>query len=196
MKKRILIIGMILALVAVLVVPLTASAANSGQTTVGGIIGGATVTMTAPSAIASWAATGWAGGNPNFGSGDNYGTSATPGTVTVNPGTSGVTSWTVTAACTTNFSKAATPPQTGNMYCSTPSTWLKDALMIGPDNTVRAGSTWVSGNTWNNAGTGFSYTGNAASGSLPLFAEQTITPTDTTPGSYSITISFTATCAP
>lgn len=85
--KRVLIIACLLAIVAILVVPMAASAAT---TKVGGTVKYATVTVVAPKAI-TWS-TFAVGGNLAY---DN--TSTTQGKVTVIAGTSGTISATVTA---------------------------------------------------------------------------------------------------
>jgi hypothetical protein len=94
--KRILTLGIVLVLMAALVIPggVVAGVPAGPTTEVTGNITEATITITAPSAIAFG----------NFVFGDNIGQSATDGTVTVTPASRNGTAvpWSVTAADATN----------------------------------------------------------------------------------------------
>jgi hypothetical protein len=168
--KRILIIAATLVLLAMLAVPMAAFASDTGDTTVQGAVTIASVTITAPSAI-------------NFGNfvlGENTATSATPGSLVVTPGTSGITAWTVTA-------QSLAPYASGQMWSDDASRFLDTRLII----TL---ATWAQ-QGW--ADVGVTLTGATASDSVPFNAKQTIVMADTAKaGAYTITITFTASCTP
>jgi hypothetical protein len=110
--KKILTLGIVLALMAALVIPATAIAAPGDTTEVTGTIVEAEITVAAPSAIAFG----------NFVYGDNTEQSATNGTVTVTPGSRNTPDvpWQVTAADATNggFMKDGTTPLTNKLEIS------------------------------------------------------------------------------
>jgi hypothetical protein len=163
MKKGILMLGIVLAVMAVTAISGGVAAGSVGNTTaVTGSIVEATVTVTAPSAIAFG----------NFVYGDNIQQSATNGSVaiTANSRNSANVHWQVTAADSDNGG-----------YMKTGSTPLNSKLLISKD-----------GSNYFNADTpGLTYTGTGpGSNVLALWAKQNITGNETV-GSYSITITFT-----
>ncbi len=166
MKKRILILGMVLATLAVLVVPMNTMAA--GTTTVTGTVASlpSTITLVAPS-------------NIDFGTfavGANSRVSATDGSVTVTQGNDTPSGWT----CTAKDANGAA--NSGHMLSPTP---LTDALMISQD-----------GSTYASAATGLTYNSTGfATGPLPFRTQQAIMIRDVT-GSYTINILFTAAITP
>jgi hypothetical protein len=149
------------------------------------------LSLTAPSAITNWnlGDVNGATTNTTLEVGDNYGVSATPGTVSFTQGNDGVTGWQVTAACESGYSTGASGTISGgpipsgglhgNMYYS--GTFLSKSLGL---------STTGSTGTFTAAGTPITYSGTGATGSLPLYGEQTIITTDP-PGNYGIIIIFT-----
>jgi hypothetical protein len=170
--RRLLILVAVLALLAIPAVP---AAAVTDDTGVSGSITVASVATTAPDDIAF---------GPFTNLGYNYADSPNPGTVTVTPGTSGATSWTVTAASDGGY--------TGRMWSAGLSRLLNDQLLISD-----TGSPWYNADGSGGNGT-LTYTGTANPGSLPLKAAQNIVQADIDAGvgSYSIVIVFTATCLP
>lgn len=160
MKKGILILGVVLAVMAVTAISGGVVASTVGNTTlVTGTIVAAQVTVTAPGAIAFG----------NFVYGDNPQQSATDGTVTVVPGSRNpsAVNWQVTANDTANggYMKDGTTP-------------LTNKLQISKD-----------GSSYANADTpGLTYTG-TGNGTLPFWAKQNIAGNET-PGTYSIIITF------
>jgi len=190
--KKIFALAFVLALVAIMAVPMAASAATgTGGTTVGGSVLAGTITVAPPSAIsfvllnASPTAT-------------EDAQSATPGRVTVVPGTSGKTAWTMTAKST-----AGTYPG----YLATGATKLDQPLLI-----AKTLGSWylASGNTGTTlipplsdtdyfTGTGttvisgaLSYAGAVSVTDIFLYAKQWVNSSDSTAGAYSCTITFTA----
>jgi hypothetical protein len=143
------------------------------------------LSVTPPTGIAAWNNIGFNGSytNPDMVIGTNYGaddTAGTEGTVTFVQGNDGVTSWTVTATCPTNYSSGATPPQPGNMWNG--SNFLKNALTVSNSTTL---------NTFAYAGATTTFdTGTSASSSFPLYVQQPVIVTDA-PGNYSIILIFT-----
>jgi hypothetical protein len=169
--KKILVLGLVLAMMAIMVAPMAAFADTVGYTTAKGDVGGPSIAITAPIL-------------PDFlpfVAGPNNVVSSTDGTVTVTPGSDGNTNWTVTAVDTRAV--GAGYMWLGNIV---PGTRLAEKFQISPDN-------WVN---WNYADAGITYTGTSASGILPLYAQQILGSLDTTPGAYYITITFTGSCAP
>jgi hypothetical protein len=146
--KRILTLGIVLALMAALVIP-GAVIANGAPptTTVTGNIVEAELTVAAPSAIAFG----------NFVYGDNTQQSATNGTVTVTPGSRNTPDvpWLVTAKDNANG---------GYMGSGTHN--LTNPLQISKD-----------GSAYAVAGTGITYTGNG-NGTLPFWAKQNVVNSD------------------
>jgi len=176
--KKILALACLLALVAILVVPMAATAA-APTTPVSGTVKYATVSMTAPSALAF----------NTFKMGWNYATAVTPGKVTVVPGTSLLTNWTVTAAATSIFLGNATDN-------------LDTPLLVGPSKDgphwffLNGGSTTIDGTVYPippDSGH-LTYSGTTTPGSVPFAAAQFIKASDITAGSYSVTVTFTVTC--
>ena len=150
---------------------------NSGSSTVNGTLATASISISVPTSIqlgtfkAGWNVANWASQGP-------------VGTVTVTPGTSGVTSWIVNAQ--------------GAAYMMSGGIQLTDPLLIGVTNSpwscadgTSSGS--VNGTSYNGM---YTATGANASGSFNLWAAQYIASSDITGGAYSDTITFTATCAP
>jgi hypothetical protein len=160
-KKGILLLGIVLAVIAAISVPAAVFAIGSINTTlVTGSIVEATVTVTAPSAIAFGM----------FVVGDNIQQSTTDGTVvvTANSRNGANVHWQVAANDTANGG-----------FMKTGATPLNSKLLISKD-----------GSSYANADTpGITYTGTGA-GTLPFWAKQNITGNETV-GSYSITITFT-----
>jgi hypothetical protein len=160
-KKGILMLGIVLAVIAAISVPAAVFAIGSINTTlVTGSIVEATVTVTAPSAIAFGM----------FVVGDNIQQSTTDGTVvvTANSRNGANVHWQVAANDTANGG-----------FMKTGATPLNSKLLISKD-----------GSSYANADTpGITYTGTGA-GTLPFWAKQNITGNETV-GSYSITITFT-----
>ena len=162
MKKGILMLGIVLAVMSALVIPGAVIANGAPPTTsVTGSIVEATVTVTAPSAIAFG----------TFVVGDNIQQSTTDGSVaiTANSRNSANVHWQVTAQDLANGG-----------YMKTGATPLNSKLLISKD-----------GSSYAAADTGLTYTGTGpGSNVLPLWAKQNITGNETV-GSYSITITFT-----
>jgi hypothetical protein len=190
MKKKLLVLAVVLAMVAALVVPMAVSAAPP-TTTQAAITGTAIVTGTDAAPTIAFTAPGAVDLNNGSGmmvAGWNSAAAITPGNVILTEGTSGTASYSVTAENVT------TP------YMNNGSVNLQNYLLIG--NASLTGGWFIA-----NGGTGvvptpsgtsysgvLTYTGNA-SGSLPFFAAQYVTPTDAL-GNYTTTITFTATCMP
>jgi len=162
--KKIYALTLLLALLAVLAVPMAASANTVvNSVTVGGSITVGSIAMSPPGAIAFGTLSLI---NPNE-------KNAAPGSVTVTPGSSGATAWTASA-------QAATSLRTGSMMSG--SNYLQTKLQIGKS---------VAENTWIPADTVLSYSGSAATGPIPFAAKQTLLASDNN-AIYSITITFTA----
>ena len=162
MTKRMLIVSVALALVAAMIIPATV-VADTGTTDVMGNIVGATITITAPSAI-------------NLGMlvwGDNTGNSTGSVNITPNSRNPSQSNWEVTAV-------DAKTPNKGYMTKTGPVA-LSNMLQISPDNS-----------NWNAANTTATWTGNTSGvHSIPFYVKQTISAVDPA-GNYSITITFTA----
>ena len=163
--KKIYALALLLALVAVLAVPMAASANTViSNVTVGGNITNGTIAMAAPGAIAFGTLSSVTPNEKN----------AAPGTVTVTPGSSGTTTWTATAAALAN------PPSTG--YMTMGGTKLANPVFIGKS---------IAEGMLVNAATGsLAYSG-SASGPITFAAKQTLLASDNN-AIYSITITFTA----
>jgi hypothetical protein len=179
--KKIFVLAGLLALVAIMAVPMAASAAT---TIIGGSVTEATVTMTPPSAIAFGALV--------YSATVPMEKASTAGSVTVVKGTSGVISWTVTAQATTGTTPGKMSSATADL-----TTWL----LIGKTLATPADYRCADGIGRNIHSTAIpagvlTYTGTTTPGSIPFCARQWIETTDTTPGVYSATITFTATCLP
>jgi hypothetical protein len=119
--KRILTLGIVLALMAALVIPAAVIAAPGDTTEVTGTIVEAELTVAAPSAIAFG----------NFVFGDNTDQSATNGTVTVTPGSRNTPDvpWLVTAKDETNggYMMDGATPLTNKLQISKEGTTYADA---------------------------------------------------------------------
>jgi hypothetical protein len=175
--KKILILAAALVLLAILVVP---AAAYAGDTsTVSGEVTSATVSVDVPIGLpfgtfsAGWNVTDW------------YNAHGWYGTVTVIPGTSGLTSWTVTAQ--------------GAAYMTASPTSLTKPLLIGPAN----GSWSCADGTSSGDVHGVSYSGTCTytgtdnPHNFDFWAAQYIETGDAAnAGSYSDTITFSASCLP
>ena len=162
--KKIYALTLLLALLAVLAVPMAASANTVvNSVTVGGSITVGSIAMSPPGAIAFGTLSLITPAEKN----------AAPGSVTVTPGSSGATAWTATAT-------AATSTKPGSMMSG--SNYLQTKLQIGKS---------VAENTWINADTVLNYSGSAATGPIPFAAKQTLLASDNN-AIYSITITFTA----
>jgi hypothetical protein len=160
--KRILTLGIVLALMAALVIPGAVIANGAPPTTdVTGTIVEAEVTVTSPSAIAFG----------NFVFGDNIKQSTTDGAINVTAGSRDEPNvpWKVTAN-----------EDSGDGYMSDNGNLLTNELEISED-----GSTWELADP----GNGLLYTGTGNS-TFAFHAKQVIAG-DEEPGAYSITITFT-----
>jgi len=163
MKKRILILGVVLALVTAMIIP-AAVVADTGNTDVTGNIVAATITITAPPAINLGILT-W---------GDNTGNSTGSVSVTANSRNPSQSNWQVSAI-------DAKPSNTGYMVKSGSTPLASGKLQISPDNS-----------SWNTADTAITWTGNmSGTHSIPFYVKQTINQVEVA-GNYSITITFTA----
>ena len=164
--KKIYALTLLLALLAVLAVPMAASANTVvNSVTVGGSITVGSIAMSPPGAIAF--------GTLSLITPTLNEKNAAPGSVTVTTGSSGATAWTASA-------QAATSLRTGSMMSG--SNYLQTKLQIGKS---------VAENTWIPADTVLSYSGSAATGPIPFAAKQTLLASDNN-AIYSITITFTA----
>ena len=175
-------------------VPMTASAATTatGSTTVGGSIAAPSVTVAPPGTVAFGILMGSATAPNNR--------TATPGSVTVVMGTSGTATWTVTAAHVSGINtlgylaKDATA-LTGKLNNpllvakeSAPATWATLAALVAP-----LPANPLNGDAWQSA-TRLSWSDTTITGSLPFYVRQWVDPVESTKtGTYSITITFTAT---
>ncbi|MGA7727260.1 MAG: hypothetical protein WCC72_11320 [Dehalococcoidales bacterium] len=174
MKKKILILGTVLALVSVLVfaMPLAVSAASTGTQTFSGNLVGSTIDIVVPTISSSFG---------TFKFGDNVLSSSDSGTVTVTFNSQSPKTWSVTA-----YDHSAGANNGHMVFGTTP---LTNAFDISTD-----GIGW-----YNSAsGDGLTYGGTVASGPtysptapLPFHVMQNISSSDTAPGTYSITITFT-----
>jgi spore coat protein U-like protein len=163
MKKRMLTLGIVLALVAAMIIP-AAVTADTGNTDVTGGIVGATITITAPPAI-NLGMLAW---------GDNTGNSTGSVSVTANSRNPSQSNWQVSAVDQKS-------PNTGYMVKSGPTPLASGMLQISPDN-----SSWASANTT------ITWTGNTSgTHNIPFYVKQAINQVEAA-GNYSITITFTA----
>jgi hypothetical protein len=171
MKRKLIVIGLVLVMVALTVVPLAVSADTSGTTITTGDVTAATITITAPSAI----------NLGHFKVGDMTGSSSTPGTVTVTAGTAGYPAAGVPYSILVLDSN--TGADKGFMMNGTTPLSTTNKFMISPD-----------GTTYSPADTGFTVTGSATKVdpiNLPFYVKQTIDGKEAL-GTYNITITFTA----
>ena len=177
--KKILALGAFVALLAMLVTPLAVFAGSSdyGSTTVSGNVASPGITITAPGSFSF--GTLLVGVNNANSAGNN-------GAVTVTDPSGFNPGWTVTAVGDENNMY-----QGGPGYVA-PAAYLSTPLLISSD-----GSTWffadntagLSGVAWPGS---LTYTGTGSSALSGLYAQQTLTSSDTVAGSYSLTITFTA----
>jgi hypothetical protein len=190
--KKILVLALLLALVAILAVPMAATAATSTTitTTVGGNVSESSISITPPSAIA-------------FGllavTTDNYGItkgSLTSGKVTVVAGTANNKDWSVKAeslGSNPGFLTSSGTPLTQRLLIGqvlSPSTQWYAAF--GAANTAPAkGPAYKSNAEWLYEGTGNS-AGTEAAPNIDFCALQFVDGNDDTVGTYSITMTFTA----
>jgi hypothetical protein len=190
--KKILAMALLLALVAILAVPMAATAATSTTitTTVGGNVSESSISITPPSAIA-------------FGllskTTDNYGitkASATSGKVTVVAGTAGNKNWSVKAESlgsnpgflTSNGTTLTQRLLIGEVL--TPSTvWYAAYGAANP--TPAKGPAYLANSEWGYTGTGNS-AGTVAAPNIDFCALQFVDANDSTVGTFSITMTFTA----
>jgi hypothetical protein len=171
--KKILFLGLVLALLAVVAVPVAAFADTTGDTEVSGTFVAASLSVTAPDPL----------NFGNFVQGYNY-AGPSVGNVTFDPGSSAETGWSMTAL--------------GNSTMFAPGPiYLNNYLLISADD-----STWFIANGGSGSVNGIPYSGTltytGGSGTnLPFnfWAAQFIVPADQ-PGVYSDTITFTASMTP
>lgn len=187
--KKIICMALLLALVAVLALPMMASAATkdgTGTTIVGGSIVGVGVTVTAPSGLAfgTLVASTTVANNKT----------ATAGSINVTAGSGTITGWTVTVAQLTGVA-------TLGYLASGATSKLTDPLLVAktsadPFFSVAAigNNTPINGTTWTD--TRLTYIGSAVGATpLPLYARQWVETADLslTPGAFTLTLTFTGT---
>jgi len=180
--KKIFALAFLLALVAVMVVPLAAFGATGVQT-VGGSVTGGTITVTPASAIAF--------GMLAVEDSPITKIAATKGKVTVTPGTSGADDWTCVVRSLTDSTM-----KTGA------STYLSKALLIAEDDNTYSDGLWYRADGPVGGGSdpatyqagALTFKGTAGSVTdISFKAMQYVTGSDTTAGAYSITLTWTAT---
>lgn len=159
--KKLLILGTVLALLAILAVPMAAFAADSAPVTVTGALVAATIEVTAPTFA----------GFGNFSHGDNYIASTNDGSVVITQNSQTPSGWTVTAKDLGGYG--------GYMWNVAVSAHLAAKLYISPDS-------W---STWNTADVGVSWTAGGLTGSMPTYLKQTVD--NEAADTYSITITYT-----
>jgi hypothetical protein len=170
MKKRLLVLLSVLAVVALMTLPITVLAATPIATTTD-ITGtqGSTFGFTAPSGISL----------PAFAVGNNTGSSVTPGSIATN-----AAGWTLTVAdAKANHTNHMTIGGADNGSA----TFLAAVIQVGMTstvNTIAAYQTALQGSGGYGAVTG--------SFSIPLYVNQVVAITDTA-GVYKITLTYTAT---
>ena len=188
--KKLLILGLVLALVAIVAVPVAASAAggNTGTVTVNAGVVGPTISIAVPNTLplgtfaAGWNVNDWTNNGQN---------SSNQGTLSMVPGTDGITSWTVNAHGGANMNNGSIS--------------LADPLLIGPTNgawSCADGTSPGAVHGSNYSGV-YTVTGSTASGTFDLWAAQYLESQDAqnvanskTSGTFNDTITFTATCSP
>jgi hypothetical protein len=200
MKKKLLILGIVLALVAALVIPTAVFAAppttTQAPTTTAIVVTGTdaapTVTFTAPGSV------NLNNTNDMMMAGWNVATGGA-GSVALTEGTSNNATWTVTA-------------ESSSPYMNNTSVNLQNFLLLGNSNAT--GASWYIANgsvtqywvpTVINAGSSdtavysaagpLTYSGKTLTAPIPFYAAQYVTPTDAL-GNYTATITFTASCMP
>ena len=164
MTKRMLVVGVVLALVAAMIIP-AAVVADTGTTDVTGNIVGATITITAPSAI-------------NLGMlvwGDNTGNSTGSVSITPNSRDLSASNWQVVAydqkVSNTGYMTKTGPVALGNK------------LQISANNSTWNPADNATATTWSGTTSG--------THSIPFYVKQTISAVEAA-GNYTITITFTA----
>ena len=173
--KKIIALACLLAVMAILVVPMAASAATSstGIVTVTGSFVAASVKVTAPGALAFG----------TFESGKfNIGSSPTMGKVEVTPGTSKLTDWVLKAQAATPNMKSGVNILQDYLLISFDGTWYK--IANGGDGSVQGTGPY--------SGT-LQITGSDASHNFDFYGKQWVR-ADDLPGIYTLSITFTATC--
>jgi hypothetical protein len=183
--KKIIAVAFLLALVAVLAVPMAAFAAT-GSTTVGGSVTAGTVSVTPPTAIAF--------GAMKVSESPLTKQATTGAKVTVIPGSSGLEAWTMTVKSTAGLKPG---------WLSTSSASLTYPLLISDNGTgwVRADAPTVGASNLTPpvtppqvyAGGALTYLGTGTQSDLDFFAKQWLTSGDDEAGTYSITLTFTVT---
>jgi hypothetical protein len=174
MKMKILALGLVLALVAVMALPM-AVFADTGGTNVTGTLSTA-FTLTSPSSFI------WTTNAGALVLGANTGL-ATAGSVVTN-----VAGWQLTV------SDAKTPLTTGYMTIGGVDSGAKlvDPIQVGMTSGTLTTIQLYSGQLIAYTGTGSGYYGNIGTFIIPLFASQTVVGTDAA-GAYSVTLTYTAT---
>jgi hypothetical protein len=182
--KRIFVLAFLLALVAIMAVPMAAFAADTAvvTTSVGGAVSAASISMVAPGAISGMALV----YTPEFTPIDKAGTN---GSVTMTAGTAGLIGWQVVA-------DAVSPGKLA--FAGTP---VANQLLLGktvdtPDWrwATGTGTATIHGQTVPASGK-LTYTGSTSPGTIAFRARQYVESTDgdLLAGTYAITITFTAT---
>ena len=176
MKRTILVLGVVMALVAAMALPMAVLAATDTTALTGTL--GQTFVLTAPSPFGL----GIGGVAGSFALGTNTGSSAAPGSVVTN-----AKSWTLTVADAKTLTKGYMTSG-GDVVASE----LTNAILVG----TTAGTVDVITaptsvyQTALQAAAGYGAPGNTYS--IPLFAKQVVAPGDVN-GSYSITLTYTVT---
>lgn len=192
--KKILALAFVLAMVAILAVPMAATAATgTGGTPVGGSIVAGTITVTPPSAI-NFAVLNASKTVPEESQ------SLTPGKVTVVAGTSGKTAWTMTAKSTGGtypgfLAYGATrldqPLLIAQALSGTLAGWYLASGATGTTTIPPTGGDYFTATQAVASGT-LLYSGPDSVTDIFLYAKQWVDQHDTTAGVYSCTITFTA----
>jgi hypothetical protein len=168
MKKRLTLLSLVLLAAMMALSQGVVFAGPSGTTTITGEISTATISITPPSAVSLG----------RFTIGDMTGTSATPGVVTVTPGTSGF-------------------PVAYSVFAADANQGAGKGFMMSGSNQISATEKFMIGSSsseFSPADVGITYTGLASANStnqLPFFVKQRISGNETA-GTYSITVAFTA----
>lgn len=182
--KKIITLAFLLALVAVMAVPMAAYAA-SGTTTVGGSVVGGTISVTPPSAIAF--------GTLKLDDSPIAKTATTPGRITVTTGTSGADDWTCSAKCLTDSKlKSGSTALTYELLIKENGSTYSSGAYHRVDGPAGAGTVGPGAGTAYAAGD-LIYDGAGSVTDLSFAVLQHVSGSDTTAGTYSITITFTAT---
>lgn len=179
--RKIAILAIVAAVIAMLALPMAVSAQTTDGTVVSGVMVQASVSISVPdnlqfnNFVAGWNIKNWEAFDPN-----------NSGNVTVTPGTSGIISWTVTAQ--------------GPAYMAHSSTNLTMPLLIG--NSTSGPWSCADGTSSGDVhGTNYSgtltYSGTDATHQFDFAAAQYIETSDANvAGAYTDIITFTASCVP